>query len=105
MLKNGLSSLTLSAKSIAGVRRELGQPAASDGSIEIERYRGKGFPDTPARTLNVVSADACQEACSTDQSCIAYTFLKSGQICKIFEDTGEYFSNADADSGVKLQKP
>jgi hypothetical protein len=105
LLKNGVSTLTLSPKAISGVRGSLPEPPTSVGSIRMDHYRGKGFPDKPASTLYMSSLLSCEEACAEEASCVAYTFLRGTRNCKLFDDTGEYFPDTAADSGVKAQSP
>jgi hypothetical protein len=105
ILKNGISSLTLNAKSTAGVREGLPAPPRFDGEIEIDHYPSKGFPDQPSNVISNISVENCEQVCSNDSACIAYTFFSSSGLCKMFDSPGEYFTDVDAESGVKVQKP
>lgn len=103
ILKNGISELRLNPKSTTGVRSTMDKPSLYDGPTRIDRYRGKSFPGKPYRSQGDSTLEACEGACAVAQSCLAYTFVKSAKLCNLFDDTGEYFPNRDADSGVKVQ--
>ena len=106
ILKRDLNLLILSAKSVTGVKRDVSEPSLSKMAIVLERYRGKAFRDTPSVAFSQPSIDACESACRDDESCISFTFLgNSGGECRLFSDTGEYFSDKRAVSGIKVQKP
>jgi hypothetical protein len=46
-----------------------------------------------------------EEQCSDDQSCVAFTFDKKAQSCRMFESPTEYVTTRTSDSGAKRQAP
>lgn len=105
ILKRGLSSLTLNPKSFTGVKSGITEPPIASAKIQIERYRGKAFTDAPFRTLEGASLESCEDTCTGEKTCIAYTFISNGSQCRLFDDPGEYFPSRTAESGIKVQKP
>lgn len=104
ILKSGASSLTVSPKSVSAVRASQTQPSPSGSRIQIDRFRGKGFPDKNTRVSADTTLDGCERTCLGDEACMAYTFLKSPARCVLLDNPGEYFPNSSADSGVKVQR-
>ncbi len=69
----------------------------------MERYPSKAFPGSGYKETRVEEADACEEICKTEEACVAYTFHMDDRSCRLFNSTGEYFTNSLADSGGKRQ--
>lgn len=105
ILKSAVSSLTLSPKSITGVRQGAAEPDMATVPVRMDHYRQKSFIYRPTRTLRNSSEASCERACMMSASCVAYTFFNRDSICNTFDDTGEYSLNSGADSGVKAQRP
>jgi hypothetical protein len=102
-LKSDITVLSLNPRSITGIPGTVAAPPMSAGAIVMEHYRGRAFPGSGYRTLTG-QLDTCETACRNDPACVAYTFQKSGT-CHLFDVTGEYFPDALADSGGKVQTP
>ena len=49
--------------------------------------------------------ETCENACRGQDSCVAVTFVKSSNDCRMFTDAGEYFGDPNADTSVKRQAP
>ena len=104
-LKSTIAALRLDPRSITGIRRELPTPMTATNSIQMERYRNKSFPGSGYKFVSLARFEACETTCQQEQACIAFTFQKAEQICRLFNSTGEYFGNTQTDSGIKRQPP
>jgi hypothetical protein len=104
-LKSTISARRLDPRSISGLRENAPAPPTAGESEQMERYRGKLFPGTGYKTLSRTSFETCEATCKQDHSCVAYTVEKAQQLCRLFNTTGEYFPNIQADSGIKRQPP
>jgi hypothetical protein len=102
-LKSATDSLRMEPSSIVGIRQNLPQPPAANVAVLVERFRGKYFPGNGYRTLLSKNLETCEQTCRSDDECVAYTFRNNNNHCKLFNSTGEYFSNNSANSGVKRQ--
>jgi hypothetical protein len=103
-LKSDITALSLDPRSVTGIPGNVAPPPMAAGAIVMEHYRGRAFPGSGYRTLTG-QPDTCEAACRNDAGCVAYTFRKPDGACHLFDVTGEYFPDALADSGGKLQTP
>jgi len=71
----------------------------------MEHYRGKAFPWSGQDARTTDSVDQCEARCKDATSCVAFTYFKQTKLCRLMVETGEYFSDPSADSGVKRQLP
>lgn len=83
------------------------EPAAvySQASEVMEAFNERYFPGKGYQSRGPASKDLCQKFCVDDKKCVAFTFYKLPKRCDLFSETGEYFRDTRADSGVKRQKP
>src|SRR3989344_6305574 len=86
----------------SGYRRRCGN--------EEDRKGHEKVPDTilhsPSDTiLPLTPFSLTPFSCRDDTACVAFTYTKASGHCRLLAETGEYFSNPDADSGVKKQLP
>ncbi len=103
-LKSAIGVLRMDPRSITSIRADAPKPAVSTTEITMQRFRGKAFPGAGYKTFKTAAFAACETACRNDEFCIAYTFQKKDLICRVYDTAGEYFTNAQADSGAKLQE-
>jgi hypothetical protein len=104
-LKSALTSRRLDPRSTTGIRRDVPTPPTAPEAVQMERYRGKVFPGAGYKATVIARFESCELTCQQDRACVAYTFQKADQLCRLFSSTGEYFANAQTDSGVKRQPP
>jgi hypothetical protein len=104
-LKNELSSLVLSPDSIAGVRVNLNQPAASEAKLRLDPRSAKRFSGQQNRVIANSSAPSCATACEQEAQCLGYTFLKRETNCQLFESITSFVADQNASSGLKTQSP
>ncbi len=102
-LKNGLGLMRFEPKCVIGLLKDAGEPKRATTAIIMQRYRGKEFPGDGYARRKGRSMEACEEICRKDTACVAYTFAKPEEACKLFDDAPEYHSEDAADSGVKRQ--
>jgi hypothetical protein len=104
-LKSSAEEVRVDPRSISGLLQGMPIPRISSIPIRMERYRDKYFPGSGYRSLVSSSFEACEKACESEEACIAHSFQKTDHRCRLFDRTGEYFSNKSADSGAKRQSP
>jgi hypothetical protein len=102
-LQSSATAFRLNPRTTSGLREDMRLPRAPAGEARMERYPSKAFPGAGDKTVAADGPDACEDACRTDESCVAFTFRLDEASCRLFESTGEYFSNTLADSGGKRQ--
>jgi hypothetical protein len=103
-LKSVVNSMRLDPQDTSGLKKLSDKPSMSTAAKGMERYRNKGFSTKDAYRLDLNSAfDECEQHCTNDDACVAFTFKKSARECYSFEQVDKYSVNADADSGVKRQ--
>jgi hypothetical protein len=104
---NIVTSLILPSSTIA-VKKQFALPNASVVPAEIEPLWNSHFLGQPIARTKVFSFQMCKAACTFDQTCIAFTFLKTiqnGPNCESFSMTGGHNYDRSADSGYKYQRP
>jgi hypothetical protein len=101
-LKSVVATLRLEPRSITGVRGDTQIPLSSTDPVIMEPYRSKVFPGSGYSSLTG-SFESCQTACRESANCIAFSFVKAPRRCNLFDETGKYFPDNTADSGVKSQ--
>lgn len=102
-LKAEARGFRLNPRMTSGLRDDIRPPRPPAGALVMERYPSKAFPGAGYRAAKAEGPDACESACRDDGACVAFTFRLDEATCHLFETTGEYFSNALADSGGKRQ--
>jgi hypothetical protein len=102
-LKRDIGSFKLNPRSVTGLRNDASGPSPPSGKVEMEKYRAKTFPGSGYRFMNVDQTVECEQFCRADNACVAYTFHFNNRMCRLFDSTGEYFSDRLADSGGKRQ--
>ena len=100
-LKSNIGDFELNPRSSSGLRDDVRVPGVPSGEITMERYRFKAFPGYGYKTIRADGPKRCESACRTDEACVAYTFYFDEKSCRLFNSTGEYFSNRSAESGGK----
>jgi len=102
-LKSTIGPLRIEPRSTTGVRWDMQAPGSVDEPLIMQRYRGRTFPGNGYSSSHLGSSESCENTCKNASECIAYSFIKAPRRCKLFSDTGEYFSDNRVDSGVKIQ--
>lgn len=103
-LKASAAAFLINPRATAGLREDVPAPHAPSGPVSMERYPSKAFPGAGYRTLASEGPRACESACRSEESCVAFTFRLDEGACHLFATTDEYFSNPLADSGGKRQE-
>ncbi len=108
-LKSGIVTSRLDPHSTIAVKKPYKLPDTSNGPIRMvtERARSHRFGGQPQKSTRVTNFDACKAACTDDDQCVAFSFLKNvgaAKNCEIFFVSEEgYFDDSSADSGYKVQ--
>lgn len=102
-LKASAAAFLINPRATSGLREDVPAPRAPSGPVSMERYPSKAFPGAGYRTLAAEGPGACESACRSEESCVAFTFRLDESACHLFATTGEYFKNELADSGGKRQ--
>jgi len=104
-LKATATTMRLEPNTISGLTPTVIAPARASTPVSMQRYRNKAFPYSGQSTTRAASFEECEKRCADDAPCVAFTFFKTSNQCRLMDSTGEYFSDARADSGVKRQEP
>jgi len=102
-LKSAVRALRLDPKYVSAIKNGTSKPPPSSVSITIERYRNKAFPWSGQEAHKTDTVEQCEARCKDATSCVAFTYFKQTKLCRLMAETGEYFSDPNADSGVKRQ--
>src|SRR5262249_7719495 len=102
-LKSRASTLLLEPSSVMAIRNDVPTPDNSTTNAEMQRFKNKIFPGDGYKSVVATSYEACLPICKDDLSCVTFTFLKREERCKLFKTPNEYFSDMNAESGVKRQ--
>jgi hypothetical protein len=104
-IKGQVTVFRLEPNTITGLRREVPQPQSVSTPISMQRYRNKAFPWEGQNTRLADSFADCEERCRLDTTCVAFTFFKTSNQCRLMESANKYVEDARADSGAKRQEP
>jgi hypothetical protein len=102
-LKSSAITFAFNPRSVSSVRAGTQAPSASTNPITIEWHKDKGFIDEPWDTKEDLSKAQCGQLCSTQDDCVAFTYVRAESKCKLFSDTREYYTEVGSDSGIKMQ--
>lgn len=102
-LKSEANLRFLDPSTISGLKGETYPPPISDAVVAMLRFRNKAFSGEPVSTDPQNRFEDCEASCEKSDSCIAFSFVKSESLCRIFEQAGEYTSDDGVDSGAKRQ--
>lgn len=102
-LKSTIGRLRLEPKSVVGISSGERDPQHSRAAEQMDQYLGKLFPGTGYATINVTSLERCESMCESAHQCVAYSYFRRENKCRLMETAGEYFSATGVDSGVKRQ--
>jgi hypothetical protein len=108
-LKDAIVTSRLDPPSTIAVKRPAQLPKASKAAAQMLNYRGRRFRDVPFEQQHVEDFQTCRNACESNLSCVAFTFLKKtptdNNNCQMFRFSDGYYSDPSADSGIKQQAP
>jgi hypothetical protein len=102
-LKTAITALRLDPKSISGIRKGVAVPPAVDEQAKMYVYRSKYLPGDGFSTTKIASSADCNKACEKNLACVAYTYFKQTQFCRLFKTAEKYSESASTESGVKTQ--
>lgn len=102
-LKVTASSLRFDPSRITGLPNAGPAPPSADSPFRIEHLPRTAFSGTPYRTLPENSANDCQNACTNEQNCVAFTHVTTNRICRLYSTTDGFNEAADAEAGFKRQ--
>lgn len=105
VLKSKIVNRRLDPRASSGFVDSGNEPLPVATPAQMLRLRGKAFPWAGQHASEISTFEECENRCSSSDSCVAFTFFKARQLCRLMETTGEYFSDAKADSGIKQQEP
>jgi len=71
----------------------------------MKRARGKAFPWPGQDSRSADTFDACVDRCEKTKWCMAFTYFKEAEECKMMKTTDEPVQHLKADSGYKSQRP
>ena len=102
-LKSEATMRYLDPSTTSGLKGETYPPPISDAMMAMLRFRDKAFPGVPARSVSVTRFEDCEARCEAGDACVAFSFVRTESMCKLFDQAGEYTSEQGVDSGVKRQ--
>lgn len=105
VLKSKVVSRRLDPRASSGFVDGGSEPLPVTTPAQMLRLRGKAFPWAGQHASEISTFEECENKCSSSGDCVAFTFFKARQLCRLMETTGEYFSDSKADSGIKQQDP
>lgn len=103
-LKSGTAELRLEPRARTGVATDASQPGYRDAQVAMEYYRGytiTGSQTGNARVAN--NRDQCESMCWSNEQCIAFSFLRGQQECRMFDHATNRFPKNGVESGAKIQ--
>ncbi len=103
-LKSSLSQIRLEPKSITGVLENEDQPLLSTAEKQTFLFKGKKMPGNSFYTTNTDSPEICEIYCMKNDQCIAFSYNRGNNRCRLLDTAEEYFSNSKFDSGVKRHR-
>lgn len=105
VLKGGLSSMRLDPQTQSAVKKGLAPPPKSLGTKIVERFADRAFAaDGGYQVFIGATSQECEQYCTSDDVCVAFTFKRNARDCYLFDSAGEPPGRGVADSGIKLQK-
>jgi PAN domain/HdeA/HdeB family len=102
-LKSKATELTLDPSSISGVRQSLADPQQSKSALRIEPLDAKTVRGHALQSESWHSAQDCKKACALDRTCLGFTYIPSGQDCRMFNRIETVDRENGATSGYKTQ--
>ena len=104
ILKSSVHMSRLSPKATSGLLQGAPVPPAASNQFSLLKYPKKTFRDEARRTLRVDGEKTCAASCAADHGCVAYTYFRLEQSCRLFAgEVAEYFPDPNASSGAKTQ--
>jgi hypothetical protein len=104
-LKTKITKLTLDPSSTSVVRRSLNDPEQSKSPIRIEMLVSKTFHGHSLRNDSFHTVQECQKACEQDRACLGFSYMASGQDCRLFSLLETVTHDNGVTSGYKTQAP
>jgi hypothetical protein len=98
-LKTAITALRLDPKSMSGIRKGLAIPPTVDDQARMYVYRNKSFPGDGFNTSRARSSADCARSCEQNLSCVAYTYYKQTELCRLFKTADKYGENASGRAG------
>jgi tetratricopeptide (TPR) repeat protein len=102
-LKSEATLRFLDPSTMSGLKDETYPPPISDAIVAMLRFRNKAFSGEPASAGRTSRFEDCEANCEKSKYCIAFSFVKTESMCRLFEQAGEYTSDEGVDSGAKRQ--
>jgi PAN domain len=106
-LKGELAGETfLHPAGIIGVKKPLAVPVVSQTAETATSYLfNTVFADPPLQESVASDYRVCSKACVASIHCVAFSFLRSANKCKLFNRVEGYYRDDAYDSGYKWQQP
>ena len=111
-LKSSVTTVFLDPSSITAIRNGAGTPAkdgmqaiASRAEITIRVRRNRDAVGKAVAEKTAPSLDRCRNFCTEDSTCISFSFVQSGQQCRLYTSIDNIEVRQGAETGFKMQKP
>jgi S1-C subfamily serine protease len=69
---------------------------------QFRRLPGQAFKWTGQDTFTVANSDECERRCTSDGSCVAFTFFRTSKQCRPMQSVSDLLDGQDAESGIRL---
>jgi PAN domain len=103
-LKRSLSELTLDPHSDTSVRADMVQPGVTAAARHFCPYSGSVLIGDDIQRVQLPSAGGCEQLCARDETCVAYSFVRTAGLCTALRAVSSRQSHVpDAASGVRTQ--
>ena len=106
-LKGEIGDVTfLHPAGIIGVKKQLTIPNVSTTAETTSEYLFNAvFADQPLKETVAPDYQTCRKTCLGDSRCVAFSYLRAANKCKMFNRVEGYYRDDAYDSGYKWQKP
>ncbi len=106
-LKGEIGDVTfLHPAGIIGVKKQLTIPNVSTTAETTSEYLFNAvFADQPLKEIAAPDYQTCRKTCLEDIHCVAFSYLRAANKCKMFNRVEGYYRDDAYDSGYKWQKP
>lgn len=106
ILKSNITASRLEPREISGVvRGSFAQfPAPVNDKPHFQKYQNAYFQGDGYNSFTTPDANTCSQFCEGDLKCVAYTFFRTPQTCRLFNSTSLYLrGSSNSEVGVKSQ--
>jgi hypothetical protein len=94
-LKDRLSPMVLDTHSNTYIRQDQTHPGLSTASKRFCHYANSAVVGEEFPAVTVPSTARCEQSCAADQTCVAYTFRSTDNLCRLFRSTSDRLRGVD----------